>query len=154
MKRRLVWIAVIVSLLAVTYAQSGDDLKKLEGRWKIQSAEKGGEPAPAEFKEAITFIFSGDKLTLHFQIKGKEDKKISSLKIDTSKKPSRIDITPDDGPEKGKTMPGIFELKGSTLKLAINDGGKDRPTAFASPKDSHVIAFTLTREKSEKKAKK
>jgi uncharacterized protein (TIGR03067 family) len=156
MKRRLVWIPVVATLLAVTYAQSGDPnaLKKLDGRWKIQSAEKGGQAAPPGFKEAVTFIFAGDKLTLHFKSEGKEDKKVSAIKIDASKKPHHIDITPESGPEKGKTMPGIIELKDETLKLCVNDGGKDRPTEFKSPEKSNFLAITLTREKAGKKDKK
>src|SRR5207302_798385 len=138
MQRRLVWIPVVVSLVVVTYAQSGDAdaLKKLEGRWKVKSAEKGGKPAPPGFTEAVTFIFSGDKLTLHFKEGGKEDKKVSKLKLDAAKKPGHFDVTPTDGPEKDKTMPGIYELKGNTLKLCVNDGGTERPATFASPEGS------------------
>jgi uncharacterized protein (TIGR03067 family) len=156
MKRRLVWIPVVVSLLAVTYVQSGDAdaLKKLEGRWKIQSAEKGGQPAPPQFAEVITFIFSGDKLTLQFKEGDKEDKKVSTIKVNTTKKPNHIDVTPDSGKEKGKKMPGIFELKGNTLKLAINEDGKNRPAEFASPANSEILVFTLTRAKGAKTDKK
>jgi uncharacterized protein (TIGR03067 family) len=154
MNRRLLLFPVLACIAAANFVQTDDakkELKQLEGTWKIVSGEKGGKPAPPGELDALRLIFSGDKLTVQISAGGKEDKKVASLKIDPTKKPKHLDITPDDGPEKGKTMSGIYQMDGKNLKLCLNEGGQERPTEFASPEASRIMILVLERLKSDDK---
>jgi hypothetical protein len=55
-----------------------------------------------------------------------------------------------EGPEKGNTSLGIYELQGDDLKLCLTITAKDRPTEFAAkPKSGHGFEV-LKREKPKK----
>jgi hypothetical protein len=54
------------------------------------------------------------------------------------------------GPEKGNTSYGIYELAGDDWKLCLTIAGKKRPTEFAAkPKSGHGFEV-LKREKPKK----
>ena len=61
-----------------------------------------------------------------------------TFSIDPSKKPKTIDVKFREGPEKGNTSLGIYELDGDDLKLCLSVTTKERPTEFsAKPKSGH-----------------
>jgi uncharacterized protein (TIGR03067 family) len=68
-------------------------------------------------------------------------KRVSGLfKIDLVAKPKSIDITFSEGPGKGQTHKGIYELKGDTQKFCIAGPNKPRPDAFVSkPLSGHIV---------------
>src|SRR5207253_547048 len=105
------------------------DDKALEGKWKVVSVTKNGT-ADAVWTDAIR-EHTGDKYTM-----AKEGgKSVSgSMKIDTAK--MTIDTMPNEGTYKGKTLLGIYELDGDTLKICFAEPGKDRPTKIATATDS------------------
>lgn len=57
-----------------------------------------------------------------------------SFAVDPTKSPKQIDFTFLDGPNKGQKCLGVYELKGESLWVCVQDpGGKgDRPTEFAA----------------------
>ena len=57
------------------------------------------------------------------------------------------DITGTEGPNKGKTIPAIYEHKGDTLKVCYNLGGQERPTEFKSKSGTRQKMWTFQREK-------
>jgi uncharacterized protein (TIGR03067 family) len=56
--------------------------------------------------------------------------------IDPTKKPRAIDYAMTEGPTKGKTHLGIYELDGDTVKFCFAAPGKDRPTEFTAKEGS------------------
>jgi uncharacterized protein (TIGR03067 family) len=108
---------------------------RLQGPWKIVSAEIGGKPDAGRLNAQV--IIKDDTFT----------RKISNLiargtyKIDPTAKPATIDATYTDGPEKGKTLQGIYALDGDTWKICYSQ----RPTEFSSK--SSQILIVLQREK-------
>ena len=68
-------------------------------------------------------------------IKGKEfthgDTK-GTFTIDDKKTPKTIDLTFTEGPSKGTTMKGIYELDDTKYKLCVVEDGGDRPKVFDS----------------------
>jgi uncharacterized protein (TIGR03067 family) len=128
---------------AVRAEEKKDDAKKLEGTWAATAMEFGGQQAPADAVKDTKLTFAGDQLT--FTSKGKDEK--ATFKVDTGKKPFTIDITPSDGPDKGKTMKGIYTLDGDTLKIAFGVKEDERPTGFTNEKDKPIVVMTFKREK-------
>jgi uncharacterized protein (TIGR03067 family) len=139
MKKALLGMLVVGLLVAAD--DKKDDVKdKLKGTWTVVAMEEGGKKAPEEQFKGMTLTFEGDKVTF----KHGNDTKMGTFKVDAGEKPGHLDITPSDGPEKGKTMKMIFMLDGDTLTIggAKKDEGP-RPKSFD---DAHG-KITLKREK-------
>jgi uncharacterized protein (TIGR03067 family) len=118
--------------------------KELEGTYRPLAIVKDGKEASEEFRDSVTVKFASDELT--FTIKDKSYP--AKIKVNPAKKPAHIDITPSDGPEKGRTFPGIYKVEKSELLLAFVEKG-ERPTEFKG--EGNAVLFRLTREKKEKK---
>jgi uncharacterized protein (TIGR03067 family) len=123
-------------LVGLTHAADDDkELAKLKGKWDITSVERDGK-AMDTFKDGARDI-DGAKYTMTSKAGAKF---IGAFKIDPSKKPKVMDLMPEDGQYKGKTLLGIYELDGDTLKICFAEPGKDRPTEFSS-KNGCVLAI-------------
>lgn len=115
-----------------------EDLKKLQGAWKVEKLEAGG----MEIKDAKlgTLTFKDNQIPEF----GTE----MTVKLDPSKKPKEIDLVRT---KDGRPWYGVYELDGDKLKLslALVEQGKlaeqKRPTDFDTKKPQMV--FTLTRAK-------
>ncbi|MCI0457853.1 MAG: TIGR03067 domain-containing protein [Gemmataceae bacterium] len=115
------------------------EMKLLEGTWTVESAQRDGKDYDRIKGDQL--IFEGDRLTLKMKDR---DQKIT-YKLDVSKKPRAIDITPEG---KDKTIPAIYELKGDTLKLCFAEPDTERPTEFKSDEGSRRVLVILKRAKS------
>jgi uncharacterized protein (TIGR03067 family) len=117
---------------------------RFEGTWQMLSLEVAGRKMPKETIQGARLIIKGKEFTM------KEKTAIyrGQFILDLSKKPKTIDLKFTEGPEKGNTSYGIYELAGDELKLCLTIVGKNRPTEFAAkPKSGHGFEI-LTREKS------
>jgi uncharacterized protein (TIGR03067 family) len=138
-------LAVAVAL-ALSSPSPGDDAKddgkKMQGTWLPKSGELGGKPFPDETLKTIKLVLKEDKYTATV---GSEPDK-GTFKLDPSAKPKAIDITGTEGPNKGKTIPAIYELTDDTLTVCYNLGGKDRPTEFKTKAGTQLFLVTYKRE--------
>jgi uncharacterized protein (TIGR03067 family) len=140
-------LTVLLSLAPCLLLAADDEAKKeyarFEGTWRFTSLEIEGTRLPEDASKGTRLIIAGQNFTLKegaTTVKG-------TYKVDLGKKPKEIDVTFDDGPDKGKTVHGIYELDGDTYRVCIGLPGKSRPTAFESkPGTGHVLEV-LTREK-------
>jgi uncharacterized protein (TIGR03067 family) len=146
MSRKLSAIAVAVlmvlpaALLCAAEPPKGD--KDLDGDWEIVSVTHDGKQEPPQDAKPVLTI-KGDTITF----KVKDESHTGTIKVDASKTPKTIDLTPDDGPEKGKTILGIYELKGDELRICHGEAGKDRPTEVSSKEGSGLSLAVLKRVK-------
>ena len=126
-------IAVLVALLSLCQVQ--DDLAKLQGTWKRVDAEVEGKKLPAAELQTTSLTIQKNKYTLNMggQVR------TGTLKLDPSKTPKHIDLSSDAGPNKGKILPGIYELDGDVFKYALSGPGKDRPTDFTAKPGQSVF---------------
>jgi uncharacterized protein (TIGR03067 family) len=116
-----------------------EELKRLDGDWKIVAAEQGG--AAVESGDLVTF--SGGKCT----VTNPATKIVleNTFSIDPSQTPKRIEVT---NTKTQKTWAGIYELNGDTLRCLFY-GGKDAqvPTEFKTAKGGPEVMYTYERVK-------
>jgi uncharacterized protein (TIGR03067 family) len=145
--RIAVAISIVVTVIGLVHG--GDSVQPLQGTWEVvELTAYGMKVDPKEFA-GTKFVFEKDKLTI---LPGKEKieqflKLTFTVKVNPKKKPAEVDLVALDGKHKGVVSPGIYEVKGDTLRWCQPDGAetKARPTDFASPEKSDIYLFTLKR---------
>jgi RNA polymerase sigma factor (sigma-70 family) len=128
-----------------------DDLKRLNGDWKVVALETNGKKAPAAALEGMRWSFSGAEV--RFADAGEELGEKSSVKLDPSQSPKHIDLVGLEGAGKGMTSPGIYKLEKDRLVICLRDSKsaeKGRPTTFATGVVSESGLITLERIKDKK----
>lgn len=122
-------------------AQPDAPAKSIEGKYKVTSAVFGGKE-DKEKATKVTFEFKGDEVTVNEG--GKRDE-TAAYKLDPSKSPAHIDITP----KSGKEVLGIYRTKqtkaGLELTIAFSKDGGARPTDFKGEGPREAV-ITLLRQ--------
>lgn len=144
--RRAAPVIAILVLVSATDAQDAvkKEMAQLEGEWSMVSGEANGLSMPRETvqtgkrvaKDGATTITIGGQV--YFKAR---------FSIDPTKKPKAIDYTMTEGPTRGKTHLGIYELDGDTVKFCFAAPGKDRPTEFTAPEGSQRTLSVWKRDK-------
>ncbi|MEZ6142233.1 MAG: TIGR03067 domain-containing protein [Zavarzinella sp.] len=134
-------------VLACTLPTVADDaankkiVDALQGTWVPVELTRGGMRAPDEIVKSLQLEISKDTATLITTRDGMTIKKPATMVIDASQKPIAIDLTPNEGAEKGKPMLGIVKIDGKTLELCFTDETDDakvRPEAFDGSKGKQI----------------
>jgi uncharacterized protein (TIGR03067 family) len=114
-------------------ARADDDankeMKLLEGEWSMVSGEREGTTFPDEVVKSAKRVTKDGETTT--ELNGTVVLK-AKFKVDASKNPKTIDYEITDGPAKGKTMLGIYELKGDDFKACMVMSDQERPTDFTT----------------------
>jgi uncharacterized protein (TIGR03067 family) len=136
-------VLLAVGLLAAADAPTKDADKKdkLAGTWTVASGQRDG--MDLDGIKGDTVQFDGATMT----VKTQNGDHRATFKVDATKKPKAIDLTPEDGPEKGQTIAGIYAFDGDDLKLCFARPGKGRPTAFVTKAGSDLMLIVLRPEK-------
>jgi uncharacterized protein (TIGR03067 family) len=101
-----------------------EELKKLQGTWKIEAQSDDGEKLSDADLKGRTISFGMN----HFLVRHKAAmKQIGKIKIDAGKK--TMNATIDKGDHEGDLLPGIYELDGDTLKICLGTDD-NRPKDF------------------------
>jgi uncharacterized protein (TIGR03067 family) len=129
-----------------------DDSKRLQGSWKVVALETDGKEAPPEELKGMRWSFKGSELQIADSGEKSDEKSggKSSVKLDSSKTPKYIDLVVADGPQKGKTMQGIFKFEKDRLVVCLRgleDAKQGRPKEFMTEADSALGMITLERIK-------
>ena len=124
-------------------AAQADDLKNMEGTWKVESAEAGGKKVESENLKEIVVKITGDR----YEVKAKDKVDAGTLKLDEMQKPKSMDATDTEGLDAGKVVKAIYELSGDTLRVCYAIEGTERPTEFATKEGSPILMLTYKREK-------
>lgn len=149
MKARALPFAVITCLVASTMARgdaASDAMKALQGTWHLTSCEKEGKKLPADQIKNVKIVLTDGKYQFA-EGKGADDDTKGTFKIDASKKPLTIEATPDDGSAKGKSIKGIYELKGDTFTVCFSKPGSAKaPTEFKSKAGAMLQTWTRVKK--------
>ena len=146
---RLHFLSAVGVALLLTGAPVPADEKKdhdeLQGTWEVTAVFDDGKPE-ADKAEGTSLVIKGDKITL-VASEGKV-KRNFTFKLGPDKNPKAIDAVAQDGAAEGKTIPGIYEIKGDTLTWCMSRApdGK-RPTELAPKAGDNAMILTAKRAK-------
>ena len=121
------------------------DLDRIQGKWKIVSAEFDGKAIPKS--ELAYWIFEGEEiLTLDSNgnaIVGPQPADYRAVyRLDENHEPRWVDLDILSG----QSNLAIYELNGDTLRICLSSVAGKRPTAFESKAGSRNALMVLKRE--------
>jgi uncharacterized protein (TIGR03067 family) len=117
---------------------------KLAGDWRVTAATSAGWKLGERWVQGLGFAVTGTEFTLSFAgltvMQG-------SFTIDLDKTPKTIDLKSTLGDQQGKTLAGIYEVNGDTLKICycMDPAGK-RPKEFSSTHDNKAYLLVCMRQ--------
>jgi uncharacterized protein (TIGR03067 family) len=139
---------VIAVLVLVGAASAQNDFRKemaqLEGEWSMVSGRANGIAMPEATVNSGKRVATDGETTITF---GGQLYFKARFSIDPAKKPKSIDYMMTDGPTKGRTHLGIYELDGDTVRFCFAAPGTDRPTDFTAEAGSQRTLSVWTRQK-------
>jgi uncharacterized protein (TIGR03067 family) len=146
---RLLFLAVFAALFAVhghasDQADGKRGLEALQGEWEVVEVNANGTDRTEELKKmGFKITFQGTTM----RIPGKPGKSPEfTVTLDAAKEPKVIDMLPTNGPFKGQTLAGIYDLKGDELRLCMpNQPKEERPGSFFSDQGSGLGVFRMKR---------
>ena len=143
--KHTVFLAAIVtaSTLIFSPVAKANDLKDMEGTWKVESAEAGGQKIESDELKAIVVKITGDR----YEVKTKDKVDAGTLKLDETQKPKTMDATDTEGLDAGKVVKAIYELSADTLRVCYAIESAERPTEMATKEGSQLLMLTYKREK-------
>jgi uncharacterized protein (TIGR03067 family) len=124
--------------------------KAINGVWSPVSAVMDGKSMTTEECKSIHAVFHNGKYSV--KVGDQTDK--GTYTVDESKDPKQLTIVGTEGPNKGKTIPAIFELDNKTLKVCYDLSGKAAPAKFESKTDSKTFLVTYAKMESSGKGRK
>jgi uncharacterized protein (TIGR03067 family) len=137
----LVFVLLLIPCSRSVLAKDADE--SIQGTWLASAAELGGQKYPDEIVKTIQLVVKGD--TYLVTVGAGPDR--GTLKVDVSAKPKAMDITGTEGPNKGKTIPAIYETNGNTLRICYDLSGKNRPLGFKTETGTQLFLVTYQLEK-------
>lgn len=135
-------MTALVATLFAGALLAADDAKKdmaaLDGEWTMVSGIANGKKLDDERVKSAKRVTKDGETTVHF---GDDLYFKAKFTIDASKKPKTIDYKFTEGPNKDKTVLGIYEVDGDTVKFCFGQPDKERPKEFGSKEDSgHTLS--------------
>jgi uncharacterized protein (TIGR03067 family) len=134
--------ALAVSLAGLA-ADKPDDAKAIQGIWIPVTAELAGQLMPDAILKTITLKLSDGEYEV--TVAGDPDK--GTWTLDSAAKPKGMKITGVKGPNAGRTIPAIYDLKADTLRVCYDLSGAKRPTEFKTSAGTQLYLVTYHRQK-------
>jgi uncharacterized protein (TIGR03067 family) len=141
---RRTFFCVCLLALAAPALVRAEDPKDAKGTYVPTEMTVAGQMAPADQLSAIKLTVGDGKYKVEINNEGAES---GTYTVDTSKKPVRMVITATDGPNKGKKILAITEVKDDMMKVCYDVEGKEYPTEFKSTKDNKYLLVVYKKMK-------
>jgi uncharacterized protein (TIGR03067 family) len=141
------------SQVQTSHSTARANQEELQGVWEVNELIRGDTAAKIlpneDVKGTVTFEQDRFRFTLVPVGKAEEPRIAATFILDPSRQPAEIDLTFTEGPDKGKTARGIYQLNDDELKLRIPSGApfEARPEHFKQVEGSKTMLFTLKRTK-------
>jgi len=135
-------LGVAASLAACAAADHGD-AKAIEGLWVPVTAELAGQAMPDTVVKTISLKLDSGK----YEVFVGTNPDRGTYTLDPASKPKGMTVTGTDGPNKGRTFPCIYELRGDTLRICYDLSGMKRPSEFKSSAGTKLYLVTYARKR-------
>jgi uncharacterized protein (TIGR03067 family) len=123
-------------------ASARQEGKKMQGTWKPVTAELGGKPFPDEILKTMKLVLTDGKYTVTVGEQADE----GTVKLDPARSPRAMDIVGTKGPNQGRTILAIYELKDDTLRICYDLSGIGRPKEFKTQPDTQLFLVEYKRQ--------
>src|SRR5262245_54704631 len=114
---------LVLSLVAVCVLSGADtpqpDKKAIAGSWRVVACELEKKLLPESVFKDLDYRFKADGTWTLKGGAGFPKATGGTFMLDPKVSPKTIDLTPTDGPYKGKTFRGIYQLDGDELKACF-----------------------------------
>jgi uncharacterized protein (TIGR03067 family) len=117
---------------------------QLQGKWTMVLMHDRGRKIELKPDRGVDFAIKENKW---IRWDGKE---VGEFQIDASSTPATIDLkVTGEGEEKGRTLEGIVEVEGDTMRWCFYErvGAKQRPTSFPKDPDPDIVLYGCKRFK-------
>lgn len=133
--RTLITVMTVFVLVGVGSTQDANkkEMMLLDGEWSMVSGEANGLSMPKETVKSGKRVAKNGETTI---IIGGQVYFTAKFNIDPTKNPKTIDYMMTEGPTKGKTHLGIYEIDGDQVKFCFAAPGTARPTEFTAKEGS------------------
>ena len=131
-----------LTLVAAPEPENEKEQAQFAGTWVLETIVTDGETLPDQVAKAFKMTFKGDTYVIQLG----QQKVEGTFRLDPAKMPKTIDIIPDNGPDRGKTQPGIYEFTGEKLRICAAQPGKDRPTDFETKGKTGYTMMVLRKQ--------
>ncbi len=144
MHSRLLLTFTALLLIAADEADPAKrEMAALEGAYTMTSLEVEGQKVEGQRIEGSELLIKEGK----YIVTTRGNKHETLMDIDPAHKPKQIDMTFADGPNKDKTLQGIYEIDGDTLKVcrSINPDAS-RPKEFTTAPGTGLFLVVWKRQ--------
>ncbi len=124
-----------------------EELKRLSGTFTVATYEREGKKATPDELKKMKVIQKGAEWSFHL---GDE---VTTGK-DTphpDKDPKEIDSVYTNGPDRDKTVKGLYKIDNDTITYAWAEPGKDRPKELKADANTTLMVLKRVSEKTEEK---
>lgn len=142
MKKSILSLCLLTALSLAAFGADQPDATAIQGSWVPIKAELGGTPLPAAVLKTISLKLTDGK----YDVLADNHPDKGTYTLDSTANPKSITIIGTDGPNKGKTFPSIYELKGDTLRICYDLSGTARPTEFKTIAGTKLYLVTYQRK--------
>lgn len=119
-----------------------------DGVWKPKGAMLRGTLLPPPALQAITLTIKNG--TYEVTVTGEDHSDKGIFMLDETVTPKRMAIQSMSGPNQGKIILAIYEIKGeNAMRVCYDLSGDAFPTAFKAPKGSHLYLAGYRRQQTE-----
>lgn len=148
---RTVTVLLAAAVAATTFARDDkaeQENKKLAGTWTLVSGRVDGKAVSEEDVKVTKVTWDGDKASVVSPYQSKDPITAKRTRLDPGKKPAEMDWVRDAGPQKGQTMPAIYEwVDADTYRICFDPACKGRPKDFEAAAGSGHITHVWKRAK-------
>ncbi len=149
MRRRCVFLfagLLFPAVLAFAQETASGDARDLQGTWQVVGLEANGAKKAADEIQGMKIVIRGSEIWV-VKPTGADPK--LKFRVDASRSPKRIDLIVQEGKDKGKVAPGIYEHRNGQLCLCVNIFGdlSYRPREFKTREGDGVALAILEPEK-------
>ena len=141
--------SVLYALVCCAVAAGGaraSDQDTVQGTWKLVAGIRDGKPMTgADVDRKLTIQGNHYTLTAPAQPTPID---AGTFQLNESVSPKQVDLSVEEGPNKGQTMLGIYEIRaGNRHRVCLAPPGAARPTKFESTAGSGLIFEEWLRSK-------